>query len=67
MSDTGGTTPISSRNFPPADAGMRCGDVGAVAPLMGCGNRASGPLGDLLLGLKHQRDICRSLWPHGEG
>lgn len=57
MSDTGGTTPISFRNFPPADAGMRCGDVGVVAPLMGRGNRAWGSLGDLLLGLKHQRDI----------
>lgn len=41
MSDAGGTTPISSRNFPPAGAGMRCGDAGAVTTLMGRGGRAS--------------------------
>lgn len=52
MSDTGGTTPISSCNFPPAGAGMRCGDVGAVATLMGRRSRASGPPGDLLPGLE---------------
>lgn len=57
MSDTSGTTPISSCNFPPADAGMRCGDDGAVATLMGCGIRARGPLGDLLQGLRHQQDM----------
>lgn len=57
MSDTGGTTPISSRNFPPVEAGMRCGDIGAVATLMGRGSSASGPQEDLLSGLKHQQDI----------
>lgn len=44
-SDSGGTTPISSRNFPPAGVGMSCGDVGAVTALMGCGGRASGAAG----------------------
>ncbi len=43
MSDTHGTTPISSRNLPPAGAGMRCGDVGAVISLTGRGSRALGP------------------------
>lgn len=56
MSDTSRTTPISSRNFPPAEDGMRCGDVGAVTTLIGRGSRALGLLGDLLLGLKHQQD-----------
>lgn len=57
MSDTGGTTPISSCNFPPVEAGMSCGDVNPVATLMGRGSRASGPRGDLLLVLKHQQGI----------
>ena len=50
MSATSGTTPISSSNFPPAEAGMRYRDVSAVATLMGRGSGASGPLGDLLSG-----------------
>lgn len=44
-SDSGGTTPISSRNFPPAGVGMSCGDVGAVTALMGCGGRVSDAVG----------------------
>lgn len=45
VSGTGGTTPIYSCNFPPVDAGMRCGDNAALATLMGFGIRALGPTG----------------------
>lgn len=62
---------VEQHQFPPAISLLRMlgWGVGTRAPWplwWGVEARAWGPLRDLLPGLKHQRDIWRSLWPRGD-